>query len=56
MPEIITRSIAPQVSKEYDMPFLSLVIDEQTGEAGYKTRLEAFVELLKRKKEKEVAK
>ncbi len=55
MPEIITRSIAPQVSKEYDMPFLSLVIDEQTGEAGYNTRLEAFVELLKRKKEKEVA-
>ncbi len=52
MPEIITRSIAPQVSKEYDMPFLSLVIDEHTGEAGYQTRLEAFVDLLHIKKEK----
>jgi predicted nucleotide-binding protein (sugar kinase/HSP70/actin superfamily) len=50
MPEIITRSIAPQVSKKYDMPFLSLVIDEHTGEAGYQTRLEAFVDLLRRKK------
>lgn len=52
MPEIITRSIAPQVSKEYDMPFLSLVIDEHTGEAGFQTRLEAFVDLLRRKKKK----
>ncbi|MCE7741227.1 MAG: CoA protein activase [Candidatus Heimdallarchaeota archaeon] len=52
MPEIITRSIAPEVSKKYDMPFLSLVIDEHTGETGYLTRLEAFVDLLRRKKEK----
>lgn len=55
MPEIITRSIAPQVSKEYDMPFLSLVVDEHTGEAGFQTRLEAFVDLLARKKEKMAA-
>ncbi|OLS32223.1 MAG: hypothetical protein HeimAB125_11080 [Candidatus Heimdallarchaeota archaeon AB_125] len=52
MPEIITRSIAPQVSKEYEMPFLSLVVDEHTAEAGFQTRLEAFVDLLRRKKQK----
>ena len=50
MPEIITRAIAPQVSKEYDMPFLSLVVDEHTGEAGFQTRLEAFIDLLRRRK------
>jgi predicted nucleotide-binding protein (sugar kinase/HSP70/actin superfamily) len=54
MPEIITRSIAPQVSREYDLPFLSLVIDEHTAEVGYQTRLEAFVDLLNRKKEKSI--
>ncbi|NHJ87566.1 MAG: hypothetical protein FK734_19045 [Asgard group archaeon] len=47
MPEIVTRSILPQVSKEHDIPVLSLVLDEHTGETGYQTRLEAFTELLK---------
>ena len=51
MPEIISRSIFPQVSREHDMPVLSLVVDEQTGEAGFQTRLEAFIDLLKRRKE-----
>ena len=51
MPEIISRSILPQISNEYNMPVLSLVIDEQTGEAGFQTRLEAFVDLLKRNRE-----
>ena len=50
MPEIITRSIIPQVSKEHDMPILSLVLDEHTGEAGLKTRLEAFIDLIERKR------
>ncbi|MHA1111922.1 MAG: hypothetical protein ACTSRE_12515 [Promethearchaeota archaeon] len=54
MPEIITRAIAPQISKEYDMPFLSLVVDEHTGEAGFQTRLEAFIDLLRRKKQDKV--
>ncbi len=53
MPEIISRSILPQISKEYDMPVLSLVVDEQTGEAGFQTRIEAFIDLLYRKREKD---
>ncbi len=51
MPEIISRSILPQISKDYKMPALSLVVDEHTGEAGFQTRLEAFVDLLERKRE-----
>ena len=50
MPEIISRSIFPQVSREHDMPVLSLVVDEQTGEAGFQTRLEAYIDLLTRRK------
>ena len=53
MPEIISRAILPTVSHDYDMPVMSLVLDEQTGEAGFQTRLEAFVDLLSRKKQKQ---
>ncbi|MHA1777214.1 MAG: CoA protein activase [Promethearchaeota archaeon] len=53
MPEIISRSILPQISRMYDMPVLSLVVDEQTGDAGFQTRLEAFIDLLARKREKD---
>ncbi|MHA1366360.1 MAG: CoA protein activase [Candidatus Heimdallarchaeota archaeon] len=50
MPEIIVRSIIPQLSKDYNIPILSLVLDEHTGEAGLQTRLEAFVDLLEQKR------
>jgi predicted nucleotide-binding protein (sugar kinase/HSP70/actin superfamily) len=56
MPEIITRAIAPQLSKENDMPFLSLVVDEHTGEAGFQTRIEAFIDLLRRRKQEKLSK
>jgi predicted nucleotide-binding protein (sugar kinase/HSP70/actin superfamily) len=46
MPEIIAKQILPVVSREKDMPYLSLVVDEQTGKAGVHTRLEAFLDLL----------
>ncbi|WP_018250014.1 acyl-CoA dehydratase activase-related protein [Orenia marismortui] len=52
MPEIIAQSILPTVSKDLDIPILSLSVDEHTGEAGYITRLEAFVDLLSRKDKK----
>ena len=44
MPEIVSRSILPQVEKNYNIPILYLIVDEQTGEAGFQTRLEAFVD------------
>ena len=37
-------------AKEFKKPILNLSIDEQTGEAGFVTRLEAFVDMLFRKK------
>ncbi len=55
IPEIVARSILPKVSKDYDIPILSVVLDEQTGKAGLSTRVEAFVDLLRRKREKQEA-
>ena len=52
MPEIVAQNILPKVSKNEDIPILSLVLDEQTGKAGYLTRIEAFIDLIKRKKMK----
>lgn len=37
-------------AKYFNKPLLHLTIDEQTGEAGFITRLEAFVDMLFRKK------
>ncbi|TFH30298.1 MAG: hypothetical protein E4G98_02305 [Promethearchaeota archaeon] len=56
LPHISSKNILPQVSQHYDMPVLSLVVDEQTGEAGFQTRLEAYVDLLKRKRDLDTAK
>lgn len=47
MPEIVAQSILPQVSRDYDLPILTLVLDEHSGEAGIITRLEAFTDLLR---------
>ena len=45
MLERITRK-----SRQFSKPILNLTIDEHTGEAGFITRLEAFVDMLYRKK------
>lgn len=50
MPEIVAQSILPDLSRRFDLPVLTLVIDEHSGEAGMMTRLEAFVDLLFRKR------
>ncbi len=51
MPEIVSRSILPTISKDKNFPIMSLVVDEMTGEAGYVTRIEAFLDLIERRKE-----
>jgi len=53
LPELVSRSIIPKISKDYDFPVLTLSIDEQTGEANLQTRLEAFIDLLWSRKLKE---
>lgn len=51
MPEIVSRSILPTISKDKDFPIMSLIVDEMTGEAGYVTRIEAFLDLIERRKD-----
>lgn len=51
MPEIVSKSILPTVSEDYNFPVMSLVVDDMTGEAGYITRLEAFIDLLDRRRQ-----
>lgn len=51
MPEIVSKSILPTISRDKDFPIMTLVVDEMTGEAGYITRIEAFIDLLERRKE-----
>ena len=53
MPEIVAESLLHSVAREYDLPILTLIIDEMTGEAGYMTRLEAFVDMLWKRRERE---
>lgn len=52
MPEIMSQNIFPAMREEHNIPILTLVMDEQSGRAGYITRLEAFVDLMRRKKRK----
>lgn len=48
-PEIIAQGILPKISSDYEVPIMSLVIDEHAGETGFQTRLEAFVDLMERR-------
>ena len=50
MPEIMSQNIFPRMRQDGAIPILALVLDEQTGKAGFVTRLEAFVDLMKRRK------
>ena len=52
MPEIITKAVLPSIQKDSDFPVMTLVIDEITGEVGYETRIEAFIDMLNAKKRK----
>lgn len=49
MPEIVAQGIMPQISTDQGIPILSLVVDEHSGETGFQTRLEAYVDLLQRR-------
>lgn len=53
IPEIVARTILPRVSRDHNIPVLTFFLDEQTGKAGTATRLEAFVDLMRRKKSKQ---
>ncbi|GAB1476030.1 2-hydroxyglutaryl-CoA dehydratase [Bacillota bacterium] len=52
MPEIVAKSVLEGFRKEHGLPVLSIIYDEMGGEAGYRTRIEAFIDMLRIKKEK----
>lgn len=52
MPEIVAQSILPAIERDFNIPILTLIIDELTGEAGYATRMEAFIDLLNKRRER----
>jgi len=45
--DAVLKEFVERKIKRKKVPFLYLIIDEQTGEAGFQTRLEAFVDTLK---------
>lgn len=54
MPEIVSQAILPAVEEDYQIPIMTLIRDEMTGEAGFTTRVEAFIDLLKKRREEHI--
>jgi predicted nucleotide-binding protein (sugar kinase/HSP70/actin superfamily) len=50
LPELVTQSAIPAISKQLQLPILSLSLDEQMGTANNQTRIEAFIDLVRNKK------
>ncbi|MCR4442273.1 MAG: CoA protein activase [Peptococcaceae bacterium] len=50
MPEIVAHTIFPRVSENCGIPVLTVYVDEQMGQEGVNTRLEAFIDLLREKR------
>ncbi len=51
MPELVASSVIQRIGRDRDFPVLSMVFDEHVSEANVITRLEAFVDLLERRKD-----
>lgn len=47
----VNKFIEMKAKEHRNIPFMTLMIDEHTGEAGVATRLEAFVDMVRRRKE-----
>ncbi|MHA1231143.1 MAG: acyl-CoA dehydratase activase-related protein, partial [Candidatus Helarchaeota archaeon] len=49
-PDSLIDEIMTRDSKKYGIPYITLVLDEHSGQAGVITRVEAFVDMIIRKK------
>lgn len=49
MPEIVAQTVLTRVSREEQIPCMTLYFDEHSGNAGIQTRLEAFTDMLFRR-------
>lgn len=54
-PDFIVDKVIELDAKDYKMPYLTITLDEHTGQEGLNTRLEAFVDMLKIKRTKKEA-
>jgi predicted nucleotide-binding protein (sugar kinase/HSP70/actin superfamily) len=52
MPELVAQTILMKVQKDLDIPILTLILDEHTAPGGVETRLEAFIDLLERRRKR----
>lgn len=50
MPEIVAKSYCEKHQDDAGIRVLNLIYDEMSGDAGYETRIEAFVDMLERRK------
>lgn len=55
MPENICRTILPHISSRDDIPLLNLCFDEHTSTVGTVTRLEAFIDMLRSRRDRVVS-
>ncbi|PKM93648.1 MAG: 2-hydroxyglutaryl-CoA dehydratase [Firmicutes bacterium HGW-Firmicutes-1] len=51
-PEVIAKPILEKISTDKSFPILTLIVDEMTGEEGFMTRVEAFTDMLERRRER----
>lgn len=51
-PDSLIDEIMTRDAREAKMPYISLVLDEHSGQAGVITRIEAFVDMIVRKNKK----
>lgn len=49
-PEVVAQNVLPKLRRNLDIPVLTFILDEQTDRTGVVTRLEAFVDLLQRRR------
>ncbi|NHJ19526.1 MAG: hypothetical protein EAX91_01190 [Candidatus Lokiarchaeota archaeon] len=57
MPEVVARTIITnKLKKIYDLPIIYFSFDEQSGMEGFRTRLEAFADLMHGRRKKEIEK
>jgi predicted nucleotide-binding protein (sugar kinase/HSP70/actin superfamily) len=55
MPEVTARTIITnKLKKIYDLPIIYFSFDEQSGQEGFRTRLEAFCDLMQARRDQEI--
>ncbi len=50
MPEIVAESILPRVSRDWNLPLMTILFDDQRCREGMRIRVEAFIDLMENKR------